>query len=167
MFSWLTNIPSELATFVLAMLPIFELRGALPIALEVYHLPPGSAFLWSVLGNIFPIIFILYFLDVVSSFLSQRFSFFKKFFTWLFERTRRNHNGRFEKWGSLALITFVAIPLPLTGAWTGAVAAFVFGIPTKRALILISLGVIIAGVIVTLITKGIIQLPSFLASLIK
>ena len=78
--------------------------------------------------------------------------FFDKFFTFLFERTRRKHSKKFEKWGALALITFVAIPLPITGGWSGALAAFVFGIPFKKALPLIFSGVIIAGVIVTGLT---------------
>ena len=83
--------------------------------------------------------------------------FFNRFFTYLFERTRKKHNGKFEKWGALALITFVAIPLPVTGGWSGALAAFVFGIPFKKALPLIFLGVIIAGAIVTGLSLGVFK----------
>jgi uncharacterized membrane protein len=148
------SFPPQLITFFIAMLPISELRGAIPVALGVYHLSPLSAFTWSVLGNLVPVIFLLWLLEPCSNYLSHHFYFFNRFFAWLFERTRRKHNHRFEVWGALALITFVAIPLPMTGGWTGAVAAFVFGIPFKKALPLIFLGIIIAGLIVTLVSLG-------------
>lgn len=154
----LQNIPPQLITFLVSTLPIFELRGGIPLALTVYNLSPLSAFLWAVLGNIFPLIFLLYCLGPVSEFLSRRFYFFNRFFAWLFERTRRKHNHKFEIWGSLALILFVAIPLPMTGGWTGAVAAFVFGIPFKKAFPLIVTGVLIAGFVVTLASLGILAI---------
>jgi len=148
----------ELNVFLMAMSPLAELRGAIPLALGVYHLPIVSAFLISVIGNIFPIIFILLFLEPISKFLSSRFSFFNKFFNWLFERTRRRNSAFFAKWQNWALMFFVAIPLPFTGAWTGALCAFVFGIPFKKALPIIFLGIIVAGVLVSLATLGIIKI---------
>lgn len=81
----------------------------------------------------------------------------EKFFDWLFARTRHKFTGQYEKWGELALVIFVAIPLPMTGVWTGSVAAFLFGIPKKRALILVSLGAFIAGIIVTVMTLGVVS----------
>ncbi|MBU1167634.1 small multi-drug export protein [Patescibacteria group bacterium] len=149
------NIPHELATVLIAMIPIGELRGALPIALTVYDLPLWEAYLLSVLGNIIPVVFILWLLDPVSKWLMERSKIMKRFFDWLFSRTHKKHSHRFEKWGAAALITFVAIPLPITGAWTGAVAAFIFGIPFKKALPLITVGVLIAGVIVSIMTLGV------------
>jgi len=135
------------------MIPVLELRGAIPVAVGVYNMPILDAFFWAVLGNIIPIVFILLGLDLlINKLLIHRIYFFNRFFTWLFERTQRNHSRKFERWKELALVILVAIPLPLTGAWTGALAAFVFGIPLKRAFPLIGLGVAIAGAIVTLIT---------------
>jgi len=148
----------QLIILIVSMLPISELRGAIPLALTVYNLSPLSAFVLAVIGNIIPIIFLLLFLNWVSEYLSRHFYFFNRFFAWLFERTRRKHTQKFEVWGSLALVAFVAIPLPMTGGWTGAAAAFVFGIPFKKALPLISLGIVIAGVIVTLASIGILGL---------
>jgi len=72
----------------------------------------------------------------------------------LFERTRRKLNGRVEKYGYWALTLFVAIPLPVTGAWTGTLAAFVFGLPKKASFIAIFIGVCISATIVTLVTLG-------------
>ncbi|MFA4880940.1 MAG: small multi-drug export protein [Candidatus Doudnabacteria bacterium] len=152
--SWFSNFPPELATFLIAALPISELRGALPLGYTVYNLSLWSAFLWSLFGNVASAIIFLAILEPVSSFLSNHFRFFQRFFQWLFERTRKKHSQKFEKWGALALITFVAIPLPLTGGWSGAIAAFVFGIPFKKAALSISMGIFLAGIIVALVTLG-------------
>ena len=144
----------ELKTFLIAMSPVIELRGSIPIALEMYHLPLWSAYAFSVLGNMVPVL-LLPLLGIVSGALSRRFSFLEKFFSWLFLRTRRKHERSFELFRDFALVIFVAIPLPLTGAWTATLVAFVFGIPFRRAFPLILLGVIIAAVIVSLITLGV------------
>lgn len=153
-------MPPELITLLISMLPISELRGAIPFAIGVYNMSALSAFLWAVLGNIIPIIFILWGLDLlINKLLIHRIYVLNRFFTWLFERTRRNHSKKFERWKEFALVILVAIPLPFTGAWTGALAAFVFGIPIKRAFPLIVLGVLIAGLIVTSVTVGVINLP--------
>ena len=149
----------EFITLLISMLPISELRGAIPVAIGVYNMSATTAFFWAVLGNIIPVIFILWFLKAVSNFLSHRIYWFNRFFTWLFERTRQKHSNKFEHWRDLALVILVAIPLPFTGAWTGALAAFVFGVPVKKAFPLIVLGVLIAGIIVTCVTVGIINLP--------
>ena len=153
--SLFNNFPPEVATFIISMLPISELRGAIPVAIGVYNLNPAEAYFIAVVGNMVPVIFILKYINPVSKYLMSKSKFFNKFFTYLFERTRKKHNGKFEKWGALALITFVAIPLPVTGGWSGALAAFVFGIPFKKALPLIFLGVIIAGIIVTGLSLGV------------
>ncbi|MDD3481203.1 MAG: small multi-drug export protein [Patescibacteria group bacterium] len=143
-----------LKVLITAMIPIGELRAAIPLGLSAFHLPVWQVFVLSVIGNMIPIVFIVFLLEPVSNFLSKHFRFFKWFFNWLFERTRHKHSHRFEVLEEIALVTFVAIPLPVTGAWSGAAAAFVFGIPPKKSLPLILLGVLIAGVVVTLITLG-------------
>jgi len=153
--SLFSNFPPELATFIISMLPISELRGAIPVAIGVYNLNPIEAYSIAVIGNMIPVIFILKYIDPISKYLMSKSKFFDKFFTFLFERTRKKHNGKFEKWGALALITFVAIPLPVTGGWSGALAAFVFGIPFKKALPLIFLGIMIAGLIVMGLSLGV------------
>lgn len=142
-------------TLILAMTPIGELRVALPIALTQFELSLPVAYIVSVFGNIIPVIFIIYLLEPVSKFLSKRSKFFKSFFDKLFTKTREKHSKKFETLEELALITFVAIPLPVTGGWSGALAAFVFGIPPKKSIPLIFIGILIAGVIVALITEGV------------
>ncbi|MBU4142219.1 small multi-drug export protein [Patescibacteria group bacterium] len=147
----------ELATFLTAMTPIGELRAAIPLALGVYKMSPLSAFFWSILGNISAAAIVLLLIKPVSDFLINRFSIFERFFNFLFARTRKKFSDTQIKWGSLALIIFVAIPLPVTGGWSGALAAYLFGIPFRRALFLISVGIIIAGLIVTGAILGVIK----------
>lgn len=152
----------ELKTFLIAMSPIVELRGSIPIALEIYKLPIWSAYLFSVLGNLVPLILIISILEPVSRFLSKRIYFFNHFFNWLFKHTRKMHQSKFEKWGkNLAVVILVATPIPFIGGWTGAIAAFLFGIPFKKALPLVIMGCLISGFIVSSATLGILHCISF------
>jgi len=143
----------RIATFFTAMTPIGELRASIPIALSAYGMNIFETYIISVLGNMIPVAAILWILEPVSKFLMNRFKIARRFFTWLFNYTRRRHSKRFEKYEGYALAGFVAIPLPITGGWTGALIAFVFGIPPKRAVLHILIGVLMAGVIVTIVCK--------------
>lgn len=151
--NWFSGIPHFLRTMLLAMLPIAELRGAIPAAILAWDMSIWSAYLWAVIGNMIPIFFILLLLDPVSRWLMEHSSIMNRFFTWLFARTRRRIDRTYERWEDLALVLFVAIPLPITGAWTGAVAAFLLGVPYWRAMGLIFCGVLIAGGVVTAATE--------------
>ena len=93
------NFPPELATFLIAMVPISELRAAIPIGIKIYHLSIWSAYFWSVLGNLVPMILIVLILQPIADFLSRHFRIFHKFFEWLFEHTRKRGAAKFEKWG--------------------------------------------------------------------
>ncbi len=147
-----------LKIFFLSMAPISELRGAIPLGILKYHLPWFKVFLISILGNILPIIFLLIFLEKVSLFLKKRINFFEKLWDWILKASYKRHKKKFELLGSLALISLVAIPLPLTGAWTGALASFIFKVKFRSALILIFLGVVIAGIVVTFISLSTIKI---------
>lgn len=152
---WVQGLPPEMATFIIATLPISELRGAIPVALGVYKLPIWSALLWAILGNLAPIPFILRLLGPVSNFLRQRSQIWERFFRWLFARTQRKGEHYFQLYKDLGLVLFVAVPLPITGAWTGSVAAFLFGISPGRSFLLIAAGVLIAASVVTSATLGV------------
>ena len=144
------GFPKELVVLIIAALPIFELRGALPVAINVFHFPWYYALSLAIIGNLLPVPFILLLLDTVTRILS-RFSLFDRFFKWLFAYTRRR-GEMIEKYERIGLVLFVAIPLPVTGAWTGSIAAVLLGMSFKRAMLSIFLGVLIAGVIVTCLT---------------
>lgn len=145
----LAGLPPALVVFLAAMLPVSELRGAIPAGLLVYDLPVATVVALALVGNFLPVPVIVYALDPVSGWMRKRWRFADRFFIWLFERTRRKHSRRFERFEEFALITFVAIPFPLTGAWTGALAGFLFGVPPRRSMPLIALGIAIAATVVT------------------
>lgn len=150
----LKSVPPPLATLLLAMIPVGELRGALPIAILVYKLPLPTAIAISIIGNMIPVYFLLKFFEVVARWLMNKYDFATKFFDWLFERTRRKLHTKVQKYGYWALAMFVAIPLPVTGAWTGTLGAFVFGLPRKKSFLAILAGVCISSAIVTVLTVG-------------
>ena len=143
------ELSDVLWVLALAASPISELRGAIPWAI-LHHFPWYYAFLLSVVGNLLPVPFILLFLDTASRLLS-RVRFFERVLNWLFERTRRR-GEIIERYERIGLILFVAIPLPVTGAWTGSIAAVLFGLKFRHALLSIFIGILIAGTIVTCIT---------------
>lgn len=149
------NIGKIAATFFTAMIPVGELRASIPLGLGVYKLDIYSTIFFSIVGNMIPAVIIIYALEPISKFLMKKFKLANRFFTWLFDRTRKKYYKKFEKYSGFALATFVGIPLPMTGAWTGAIIAFVFGIPPKKAVIDIMLGVLIAATIVTIVFKTI------------
>jgi len=132
--------------------PVSELRGGLPLGLLVYGFHPATSFFLAVIGNLLPVLPLLLGLGWGERQL-RRFTPLERPLDWVFTRTRRK--GRLiERYGSIGLILLVAIPLPATGAWTGAIAAFLFGIPPRRAFPLIVAGVLIAGVITLLASLG-------------
>lgn len=138
----------ELQTFLLAMTPLGELRAAIPLGLTFYNLDPITVYLLSVLGNLFAVFLVLIFLGTFSGWISKKIHFFN----WLFNQIRKNHSDKVNKYGPYFLPFFVAIPLPITGGWTASLIAFVFKIPFKKAFPLIGLGILLAGLIVSLIT---------------
>jgi uncharacterized membrane protein len=140
-------------TLLAAALPVSEVRGAIPLAIAVYGYDPWQAYLLSVFGNLLPVIPLLLFLGPVSDYL-RRFAIWDRFFTWLFARTRRKYIRDHENFGLTALAIFVAIPLPMTGAWTGCAIAFLVGFRFWPALAAISSGVLLAGAIVTATVVG-------------
>lgn len=144
----LKDIPKEFVVMITAALPISELRGAIPLALY-FGMPLQKAFWLSVLGNAIPVIPILLLLEPVSNRLS-RFKPFARFFDWLFTRTRKK-SDTIQKYEALGLAIFVAIPIPMTGAWTGAVAASLLRIKFRYASIAIFLGILAAGIIVSIL----------------
>jgi uncharacterized membrane protein len=143
---------NELWTIIIAASPIVELRGAIPVAMGIFYFSWPKALILSLIGNLLPIIPIIWFLGELSDYLSKKFVFFNNFFNWLFERTRERTANSLNRWGKWALIFFVAIPLPFTGVWTASVAAFLFGINYRQAFWSISLGAILAGILVTILT---------------
>lgn len=150
--NYLSNLPKGWITLILAMLPILELRGAIPVAILSMDQPLFKTLVLSIFGNLIPVVPLLCFLEPISRSL-RRFRFWRGFFEWLFNRTRRRAEV-VQRYEALGLVLFVAIPLPITGAWTGCVAASLFKIRFRYAFCAITAGVIIAAFIVTTLTLG-------------
>ncbi|MEX0919240.1 MAG: small multi-drug export protein [Parcubacteria group bacterium] len=147
-------------TFLLSALPIVELRGAIPLGIVIYGLPVWLTFVITILGNILPAFFLIPLIGKVDGFLSRHSALWQRVFTKILDRTRDNHVKKFELLKEFALVLLVAIPLPLTGVWTASLAAYIFGIPFKKALPLIFVGLLISAVLVTLATIGVLTFIS-------
>ena len=120
----------------------------------VFGLPWWQAYLLSVLGNMIPVPFILLFINGIIKWMSNsRVKFFNKFANWLLAKAEKNRE-KIEKYSFWGVCFFVAIPLPVTGAWTGSLVASTIGMKFWKALLSAFLGVLIAGVIVTVIVYG-------------
>lgn len=151
----LASLPPELATTLLAMIPVGELRGGIPIGIALFKLPAYEALILAIIGTMIPIYFILWLLEDISNLLRRHFEIAEKFFTWLFEHTREKMHGHIAKYGLFAIGLIAAVPIPiLGGAWTAALAAFVFGFEKKKSFWIIFAGTIIAGLIVLALTEG-------------
>jgi len=144
------GIPPELVIVIIAALPIIELRGAIPFGINLLGMPWYSVLPLAIIGNILPVPFILLFIEIVAGWLS-RIPVFEKFFSWLFERTRRK-SSIIERYKRIGLALFVAVPLRVTGAWTGSLAAVLLSLERKWAGLAILAGVLIAGIIVTILS---------------
>ncbi len=158
MLQWLTSttVGKLAATFVISMLPVVELRGGIPYGVG-FGLNPWAALLAAMLGNIAPIPFILLLLDNLLEFLKKRQGIAGKFANWLENKAYKN-KAAIEKYKALGLIILVAIPLPGTGAWTGAIVATVLRLDRRKSFPCIVAGVAIAGIIVTAISYGFVSL---------
>jgi uncharacterized membrane protein len=136
-------------SIILSMLPIAELRGGIPYAL--YNgIHPVTAYLMCCAANIlaFPIVY--FFMGFFHDIFNKMF-WYSKLFEKIVLRTRAKVGNNIEKWGFWGLMVFVMIPLPVTGAYTGSFAAWIFGIEKRKAFLAIVVGVLIAGLIVSAI----------------
>jgi len=145
---YISNNPL-VSTFILAMLPITELRGSIPWAYIFTEIPLMIIFITSILGNFLISIPIIVMLNPVVTFLN-RWGIGRYSFKWLFTRTR-SRGEMIKKYHFWGLVLFVGIPLPITGAWSGCVAAHLFGIPKAKALFAILLGLFISASIVSIL----------------
>ena len=146
--SLFAGFPKELATFLIAAIPVTELRAALPLAYKIYGLGAFWSWFYSVAGTYFAMVLIVLLLDPIAKLLSKYIGFFKTFFDWLFEHTRKRAGAKMEKYGEWAIFLLAAIPIPFLGGMTGALAAFVFGVPLKKSLPLLLFGTMVSGLIV-------------------
>lgn len=141
-------LPKDYVVMIVAALPISELRGAIPLGLS-FGMPLSKVVWLSILGNFSFVIPALFLFEPVTNYLS-RFGLLKRFFDWQIARTRKK-GDTVQKYEALGLILFVAIPLPMTGAWSGVIAASLFKIRFRYAVAAILTGILIAALIVSVL----------------
>ncbi|MDD3297184.1 MAG: small multi-drug export protein [Candidatus Omnitrophica bacterium] len=142
----------EITLMVIAALPVFELRLAIPLAIFQFGFSFSKAYCLAVAGNFLPVLPLLLFFRYFFHRL-ENVKVVGKFFSWWFKRVEKKSKV-VERLGFWGLVFFVAIPLPVTGAWTGTVAATLFEIKLRKALLAIFIGIAIAGLLVSLITAA-------------
>lgn len=134
--------------------PILEVRASIPFGVAALKMSVFEAAFWSVLGNA-AVVPLVYACGNWWLRLTERYrGFWQRTTDRILHRTRQRFNGQYLKYGLAALCLFVAIPLPMTGAWTGTLAGFIFGIPFRRAFLPIFIGILIAATIVSMATTG-------------
>lgn len=144
-----TSWGKSVVVFIISLLPILELRGGL-LAAGALNLNPWLAYVISIIGNLLPIPFILLFLTPIFNWMKNT-KLFKNMVEKLESKAMKNKD-KFEKGEFWALVIFVGVPLPGTGAWTGALIASVLGMKKKKAMLAITLGVFLASIIMMVIS---------------
>lgn len=142
-----------LHTLLMAMTPVVELRGAIPYGLA-NGLNPWLTYLAAVIGNMIPVPFIMIFIRQIFFWLRQKSNWLRDRVDWLINRAERK-SELVRKYALVGLTILVAIPLPGTGAWTGALVAALMDIRLRLSFPSVFLGVLIAGIIVTAIGLGV------------
>jgi len=140
---------------VVSAMPLSELRGGIPLALYL-GFSPLESYILGVVGNLIPVPFILLLLDKIKNI---KIKFISKAYLEITKRVEKKRD-LIERYGYVGLTLFVAVPLPVTGAWTGSLLAFLLGLNKLKSFLAISVGVSIAGIIVTLTSLGVLQVIS-------
>jgi len=142
-------LPDEMKIFILSMIPIFECRGSIPVAILLYEMNPLKSYIISIVGNIFPIPIIYKGLDIFKKELNKL-----KLFRKISNSASNKINKVKMKYKKLGITVFTAIPLPYTGAWTATLGSNMMGLDLKETFKYIVIGVSIAGIIVTFIVSS-------------
>lgn len=154
----MANLPlfiKYILTGLVGILPIIELRGAIPVGVFTFHLSYLESFICSFIGNIIPVYFIVKYIRPLFDFFG-RWKIFKVIIDWATEKATKHiqENKKLQTAVSVGLFLFVAIPLPGTGAWVGSLIANFLDLPPKKAIPPIIVGVLTAGIIVLSLTAA-------------
>lgn len=151
-------LPDPLLIFLMGMLPITELQGAIIFGVTVLKMNPWIAFAAGTSGCITMSIFLLFFLESITKLLMKHSKWMRRLFEWLFHRTRIKYSAKLSELGHIALFSYIVLPSPGSGAWTGSLISYVFGIPRKKAALILSSGLVLTGLIVMFGTEGVLFL---------
>lgn len=150
-------INNELLICLVSASPVVELRGAIPLGIAK-GLSLSEVFFYALLGNLLPVLpLTVFFRWMINR--SEQIKSIERIFKWWFKRVEKK-SKIIETYGFWGLVFFVAVPLPGTGAWTGSAAAALFNFKVGKAVLAIALGVLLAGIIVTLGSAGLIKIAN-------
>ena len=155
-------MPDELLTFLAAMTPLGELRLSIPLGIVTFDMAWPLVLALSIAGNMLPVPFLLWALRTVGARVERMDNVLGGLLRWRTRTVQERWGARIRRYGFPAIVLIVAIPLPLTGAWTGSLAVWALRVPTGRGLLAITAGVLIAGAIVTALTLAGIELVKIL-----
>lgn len=155
----MTLLVKYLLVFLISMVPLIELRGAIPYAV-IFELPLLPSYIIAIIGNMLPVPFIFFFARKVLEWGKDvNFKVFAKFCRFCIdkgEKAKKALLSKSDKSVYIALLLFVGIPLPGTGAWTGTLAASFLNLDFKKSVIAVSLGVVLAGIIMGVVSGGLV-----------
>ena len=154
LLEWLTstNLGEMLFTMLVSMVPVIELRGGVPFGTTALGLPVGEALIAAIIGNMIPIPFIIVYIRRIFLWMRHKLPTLNRLLDSI-EQKAHLKGQKVSKYQYIGLWIFVAIPLPGTGAWTGALVAAFLDMPLRKALPSIFLGVVTAGIIMTFATS--------------
>jgi len=152
-----SSLSPELSTFLISMIPVGELRFSIPWAVKMYNFSPEKAFAISLAGNILISLLVYLLISPVADRLECKGKYLGKLVCWLRTRAHKKGEKSFSRWGSWGLFLLVAIPLPGTGGWTGAMVGAFLGISPRNAIPAITGGVIAAGILILASVKGVVK----------
>ena len=152
--SLLNKVSKEAIVFIISLMPLLELRGGL-IAASLLKVPYLRAAILVIVGNILPIPFVLLLIERILG-IMEKWSLTEKFAIYLRKKAEKN-KPKIDKYGFLGLTLFVGIPLPGTGAWTGSLVAALFHMDYKKSLLSILLGIVLAFIIMSVVSYGILS----------
>jgi len=156
--SHLSAFPPELATFIISAVPVLGMRVAVPLAVIGYHLPVWEAMLWGLLGDMVPVTIILIFGQKFHDYVQNKSGIFADAWIKKIAHVQKVFSGKYREYGIVGLGIFMSLPLPLSGGVTGALAAFIFGLPFRGSFLAILIGLIISTLLTLLAAVGVVRI---------
>ena len=152
--TFLQGLPAGWATLIIAAIPVIEVRGSVPIAIELFGMKPAEAAWLSFVGSAVPAVLLPLILAPLEAPLRRHSRLCDRVFDWVEVHVGKRYTEGYRALGALGLTAFIAVPLPVTGVWTGSLAAWLFKIPKRWAVPAIMVGTAISTAIVTATTLG-------------
>lgn len=154
--AFFSHFPPRLAVFFISMIPVLEIRGALPIAIISFHLPVWQALILTIVGNMVPITIILFAADRFHRWVSTHAGFLGRNWVKYLDHLQEKFSHKYQKYGLVILMLLAAgLPVPIIGGYTAAAAAFVFGVPINKSWPYLFAGVVLSGLVTAAITVGV------------